>query len=213
MPSLPLSPRRILLGALLLAAVLLLGIRLGIVGGGGSSPAISVLTPVVGENAPDVGAGAVSAPPPAPAFVVVDVVGAVRRPGVYRLAVGARVADAVARAGGKTTKAQLAAVNLAALLADGQQVVVPSRGAPATAAPASAAGAAPDAAPTPTTPIQLTTATLEQLDSLPGIGPVTAQKIIDYRTAHGPFRTVDDLDAVPGIGPTRVEQLRGLVVP
>ena len=141
--------------------------------------------------------------------VVVDVVGAVRRPGLYRLAQGSRIADALTRAGGATAKADLAQVNLAAPLADGEQVVVPRRGAggaaPGGAGSASAAGAA--------APVQLSTATLEQLDSLPGVGPVTAQKILDYRQKHGAFQSVDELDAVPGIGPKRLEQLHELVVP
>jgi competence protein ComEA len=136
---------------------------------------------------------------------VVDVEGAVRRPGVYHLPSGARVADAIARAGGSTPTAATAAVNLAAPVADGAQVVVPKRGRGSSGA---------SAAPTPLIgPISLSSATLEQLDTLPGVGPVTAQKIVDYRTAHGPFRSVDELDAIPGIGPARLESLRGLVVP
>lgn len=158
-------------------------------------------------------------PPPGPgtgaagpsARVVVDVVGEVRRPGLYRLADGSRIADAVARAGGATRKAELAQVNLAAPLADGEQVVVPARGPAAAAAPAVADGGGDAAAPS--APIQLSTATVEQLDSLPGVGPATAQKILDYRTKHGAFSSVDELDAVPGIGPKRLEQLRDLVVP
>lgn len=141
--------------------------------------------------------------------VVVDVVGAVRSPGLYRLPGGSRIADAVERAGGATRKADLAQVNLAAPLADGEQVVVPARGAGAVAAPSAGAGAGG----APSAPIQLSTATLEQLETLPGVGPVTAQKILDYRTKHGAFSSVDALDAVPGIGPKRLEQLRDLVVP
>jgi competence protein ComEA len=158
--------------------------------------------------------GVALAPPAAPptetaaqARVVVDVVGAVRRPGLYRLEQGARIADAVARAGGATRKADLALINLAAPLADGEQVVVPARGAP----PAGAAGAAAGGAPSG--PVHLSTATLEQLDALPGIGPVTAQKILDYRQKHGAFTSVDELDAVPGIGPARLDQLQDLVAP
>jgi competence protein ComEA len=136
--------------------------------------------------------------------LVVDVAGAVRRAGLYRLPPGSRIADAVARAGGATKRAELDLVNLAAPLADGEQVLVPARGA---SAPATGGASAP------TAPVDLNSATAEQLDSLPGIGPVTAQKIIDYRQAHGPFRSVEDLDAIPGIGPSRIENLRGLVVP
>ena len=135
-------------------------------------------------------------------------VGAVRRPGLYRLPAGSRVADAVTRAGGATRRADPAALNLAAPVADGQQVLVPAMLPRAVAA---AQGAPVPGAPVG--PVQLSVATAEQLDALPGIGPVTAQKIIDYRAAHGALRSVDDLDDIPGIGPARVEQLRGLVVP
>jgi competence protein ComEA len=132
----------------------------------------------------------------------------VRRPGLYRLAQGSRVADAVARAGGVTRKADPAALNLAAPLADGEQVLVPARLPVAVAA--SQGAAVPGV---PQGPIQLSSATAEQLDALPGIGPATAQKILDYRAEHGAFRSVEELDDVPGIGPARIEQLRGLVVP
>jgi competence protein ComEA len=152
-------------------------------------------------------APAASVPPPHPR-VVVDVVGAVRRPGLYRLAQSARVADALARAGGATAKADLEQVNLAAPLADGEQVVVPRKVA-GRPVPAAAGSTGPGA----TAPVQLSTATLEQLDALPGIGPVTAQKILDYRAQHGALRSVEELDAIPGIGPARIDQLRGLVVP
>jgi competence protein ComEA len=135
--------------------------------------------------------------------VVVDIVGAVRRPGLYRFGKGARIADAVRRAGGGTRRADLAQVNLAAPLADGEQVVVPIRG----VASATASGEAPAG------PVHLSTATLEQLDGLPGIGPVTAQKILDYRKQHGGFGSLEELDAIPGIGPARIAQLRGLVTP
>ena len=134
--------------------------------------------------------------------LVVNVVGAVRRAGLYRLRDGARVADAVRRAGGPTRRADIALVNLAAPLADGQQVVVPRR-LPAGVAPA----------PGGALKVSLASATLEELDGLPGIGPVTAQKILDWRQKNGPVRSVDDLDAIPGIGPARVEQLRDLVTP
>jgi competence protein ComEA len=131
----------------------------------------------------------------------------VRLPGLYRLPHGSRVADAVAKAGGANAKAALDGVNLAAPLADGEQVVVPSKVAGAAVAPA---GSSPAST---TGPVSLSTATVEQLDALPGIGPVTAQKIVDYRTAHGAFHSVDELDAISGIGPAKLDQLRGLVVP
>jgi competence protein ComEA len=138
--------------------------------------------------------------------LVVDVAGAVRRPGLYRLARSARIADAIALAGGFTRRADRVGVNIAAPVADGEEIVVPARG-------AGTAGASSGAEPSPTAPLDLNTATLEQLDALPGIGPTTAQKILDYRQAHGPFHSVADLDAVPGIGQGRIEQLKGLVIP
>jgi competence protein ComEA len=143
--------------------------------------------------------------------LVVHVVGAVRRPGLYRLREGARVADAVARAGGAERGAQLAGLNLAAPLVDGVQVLVPEAPVAEAAGGAAVTGPADPgaAAPKPS----LSSATLEELDALPGVGPITAQRIVDFRTEHGPFRSVDDLDAVPGIGPTRIEQLRDLVTP
>ena len=186
----PLSRRRLFAAALALAVVLVLALRH--LGGGHAAPAV----------------GPVRVARPAPVRqLVVDVVGAVRRPGLYRLRQGERVADAVARAGGATAKADLELINLAAPVADGEQVVVPRRGA-GSAPGAAAAGAAAAAGP-----VHLSTATVEQLDALPGIGPVTAQKIVDYRTQHGAFHSVDELDAIPGIGPSRIDQLRGLVVP
>ena len=134
--------------------------------------------------------------------LVVDVAGAVRRPGLYRLATGARVDDAVAAAGGGTARADIAAVNLAAPLADGEQVVVPVRG---------AAGGASGAAGG--TVVDLNSATAEQLDALPGIGPSTAAKIVAYRQQHGAFHSLAELDAVSGIGPSKLAELKGLVTP
>jgi competence protein ComEA len=141
--------------------------------------------------------------------VFVHVAGAVRRPGVYTLRAGSRVADAVERAGGARASADLSAVNLASKLEDGRQVLVPKRigGGIAAAAPATgtAAGAVPGV---PAQPIDLNTATLEQLDTLDGVGPATAQKIIDYRTEHGGFGSVDELGQVSGIGEKRLAALR-----
>jgi competence protein ComEA len=141
-----------------------------------------------------------------PRELVVHVAGAVARPGLYRLPEGSRIDDAIAEAGGARPKAALDLVNLAAPVADGQQVLVPRAGAAAAAA---GGGAAPGA--TPGGKVHLNSATLEQLDGLPGVGPVTAQQILDYRGANGAFRSVEELDAVPGIGPARLEQLLPLV--
>jgi competence protein ComEA len=191
-----LSRGRALAGALLLIAALFLAGRY--LAGAGSAQE---------TRPPPAEAGELRAEPRP--RLVVHVVGAVRRPGLYRLADGARIADALRRAGGATRKADLSLVNLAAPVSDGTQIVVPRRAPPAAsgAAPASP-GAAPAAGP-----VHLNTATVEQLDELPGVGPVTAEKIVDYREQHGAFSSVDDLDAIPGIGPARLEQLRELVAP
>jgi competence protein ComEA len=132
---------------------------------------------------------------------LVHVAGDVQRPGVYRLRDGERVQDAVRRAGGARRGADLNAINLAAKVADGQQVVVPRRGSVA-AAPAAASGGASQP------PVSLNTATAEQLDTLDGVGPATAQKILDWRRQHGGFRSIDDLGEVPGIGPKKLAALR-----
>jgi len=214
--ELHLPRRQLVLGAILLAAVLVVGSRVVLPAG---TPQATLQEAIVTGASPGAGpadppaAAALSAAPGA-SVVVVDVVGAVRRPGLYRLASGGRVAAAVAAAGGATRRADLDTLNLAAPLADGEQIVVPRKGAPG--AGSAGAGAATSGAASSggtAAPVQLSTATVEQLDALPGIGPVTAQKIVDYRAAHGPFRSVDDLESVPGIGPARVDQLRGLVVP
>lgn len=151
--------------------------------------------------------------------VTVHVAGAVQRPGVYRLAAGARVDDALRSAGGARRRADLTAVNLAAKLEDGRQVVVPERAAvPASAAGPSASGSAssgpPDAAPAAAAsaaPINLNTATLEQLDTLDGVGPGIAQRILDYREQHGGFSRVEEIGEVPGIGAKRLATLTPLL--
>lgn len=140
-----------------------------------------------------------------PRRLVVHVAGAVNRPGLYELDEGSRIDDAIAEAGGAKPKAALELVNLAAPVADGQQVLVPTRGAAVAAGGESGVPGAPGGK------VSLNAATIEQLDALPGIGPVTAQQIIDFRTANGGFGSIEELDAVPGIGPARLEQLRELV--
>ncbi len=191
MPSLPIPRRHALVAAGVLLAVLALAGRMLASAG---SPSVQPVAPLVPEAAA------------ATETLVVHVAGAVRQPGLYELKEGSRVSDAVARAGGGTAKADTAAVNLAAPLADGIQVLIPSRVAGAAGAGAGGAGGV---APR----VSLSSATIADLDALPGIGPVTAQKIVDYRGQHGAFGSVDDLDAIPGIGPARIEQLRDLVTP
>jgi competence protein ComEA len=144
------------------------------------------------------------------AQLLVDVSGAVRRPGVYKLPAGSRINDALLEAGGATAKADLTLVNRAATLTDGQQVLVTEKVSATNTAAAHGGSSAGGAA---VAPIHLNNATLEQLDELPGVGPATAQRIIDYRTANGPFKTVDELDLVSGIGPAKLAELRDLVVP
>jgi competence protein ComEA len=138
----------------------------------------------------------------------VYVVGAVKKPGVYRLPSTARVEDAVSSAGGATAHADLAAINLASKVADGQQVIVPKHGQQAGVVGAAAAPGAPGTAMTPGAQIDLNNATTEQLDTLDGVGPATAKKILEYRAQHGPFRSVSDLARIPGIGPKKLAAMK-----
>lgn len=132
--------------------------------------------------------------------------GAVARPGVYRMPAGSRVNDAVLRAGGATGRAELEAVNLAARLADGQQVVVPERAPGGGVATTTGAGEEDG-------PISLGTATVEELDTIDGIGPVTAEDIVEFRDQHGGLASVDQLDQISGIGPATMESLRARLQP
>jgi competence protein ComEA len=191
MPSLSPDRRSVVVVALVLFSLLALGGRT-LLRDRGSPVTPPLVRPAAAHPSPS-GRG--------PLYV--HVVGGVRHPGLYRLPQGSRVADALARAGGATPKAQVELVNLAAPLADGQQIVVPRRGALAAAGVSGPTGG----------PVHLNTATLEQLDALPGVGPVTAQKILAYRQDHGAFGSVDELDAVSGIGPARLDELRKVVAP
>jgi competence protein ComEA len=134
--------------------------------------------------------------------VVVHVAGAVGRSGVYRLPAGSRVTDAVRRAGGFARGANRDAINLAARLSDGQQVVVPRPGTTSAAAAGGQSG-----------PISLGSANVEQLDQIEGIGPVTAQKIIEFRDQHGGLSSINQLDEVDGIGPSTMQTLRASLQP
>ncbi len=145
--------------------------------------------------------------PDAPAMTLVHVAGAVRRPGVYRVGGDSRVIQAVRMAGGPTARADLSRLNLAAPVSDGQQVVIPVRAAPGAAQ--GTAGAAGEGSG----PVSLSSATAAQLETLDGVGPALAARIIAWRDAHGGFASVDQLDEVPGIGPARMEALRPRVVP
>jgi competence protein ComEA len=139
----------------------------------------------------------------------VHVAGAVRRPGLVRVPAGARVAEAVLRAGGPGRKADLTGVNLAAQVEDGQQVVVPVAGAVPGAAPGETGATADSAAVKPS----LGSATVEQLDEIDGIGPTLAERIVEYRTENGGFSSLDELGEVDGIGEKRLETLRDALQP
>jgi competence protein ComEA len=197
----PLLDRRTLL--LGLAAILLLAATVTFIRGRGGDARPPAPVSVAAVTAD--GAGGVV--PPAEEQLVVYVTGAVRRPGVYQLPDGKRIIDAIEQAGGVTPKADAVTVNLAALLIDGQQILVPEAFAPG-------AGAAPTGAgPATVGLVHLNSADVAALDALPGVGPATAQRIVDWREQNGGFRTVDDLEQVPGIGPAKLDALRDLVAP
>jgi len=184
------------------AGYLLVAVALGVLawraaggGAGGAQP--------VPEAEADVTAVVRDEPTP----YLVHVAGAVRRPGVYEIGGDGRIIQAIRLAGGPTGKADLTGVNLAAPVQDGQQIVVPAR----VAAPGG--GTAPSSASATTGPVSLSSATVEQLDALDGIGPTLAARIVEWRQTNGGFRTVDDLQQVPGIGEARMEALRSRVTP
>jgi competence protein ComEA len=169
-------------------------------GGGAEAPPVRVDGP------------AAAARPAGSPKLHIHVAGAVRRPGLLRLPADARVAVALERAGGPTPRADLAAINLAAKLQDGQQIVVPVRGAGAAGgaaggAPGPAAGAAPGQ------PIHLSTATVEQLDEIDGIGPTLAERIVEYRDSSGGLSSLGELSEVEGIGEKRLATLREALQP
>jgi competence protein ComEA len=175
--------------------------------------AIVLLRPAGADQAPEASLPRATAPvssgpastAPTSAVVIVQAAGAVAQPGLYRLPPGSRVDDLVRAAGGLAADADPDRVNLAAVLVDGEKIYIPRIGEPV---PADAAG---DASPSTPQPVDLNTATIAELDTLPGIGPTTAQAIVDYRSQHGRFQSVDELLNVRGIGPTKLDELRPLV--
>jgi competence protein ComEA len=177
----------------------------------GQTPPADGAVPLA-SGAPSSGVAASGQPVASGAPIIVDVTGHVRRPGVYEFPAGSRVIDAIERAGGPRENAVLAALNLAAPLADGQQIVVPGPKDPI--APVPGAPAVPGAPVTPTgsgTLVNVNTADATALEALPGIGEVTAAAIVEHRTENGPFTSVDQLEDVSGIGPATLEEIRPLV--
>lgn len=178
-------------------------------------PATELLLPYAETNAANAPVVA-STTTTAPAEVLVHAAGAVAVPGVHRLPSGSRVSDLLTAAGGPVPDTDLDRVNLAAPLVDGERVWFPRMGEEATPPVVGGAGAASPAdggvaGPADQGPIDLNTATAEQLDTLPGVGPATAAAILEHRQRQGPFRTVDELLDVPGIGDAKLAQLRDLV--
>jgi competence protein ComEA len=176
------------------------------------APPLAAAVSATGPGEPSVAVVGPSTPRGVP--LVVSVVGKVRRPGLVRVPDGARVADVIASAGGPLPRADLTSLNLARRVADGEQVLVgvpqPSEGGLVSGSAGSGAGSAPGGA-TPGGKVDLNRATLDQLDTLPGVGPVTAQRILDWRTQHGRFSSVDQLREIEGIGERRFSQLRSQV--
>lgn len=146
--------------------------------------------------------------PDLPEMTLVHVAGAVRRPGVYRMGGDSRVIQAVRMAGGPTARADLSRLNLAAPVADGQQVLIPERVRAGGGAAGGGGGGAAQGGP-----VSLSSATTEDLEALDGVGPALAARIVAWRDSHGGFSSVDQLDEVPGIGPARMEALRPRLVP
>lgn len=210
--------------AALAVAVLLIGARF-LRSGAGDRPAPTApatLATTSRSGAPDglgsagatgTGTGSAAATATGGVQLVVDVKGEVRRPGVYRLAAGARAYDAVRRAGGLTHDADRVGVNLAARVVDGGEVVVPARGASrhgaaATAAPGGSGAGASTTAPHGPLALDLNTATEQELEQLDGVGPAIAAKIVAYREQHGGIASVDELDEVSGIGAAKLAAIR-----
>jgi competence protein ComEA len=198
--------RREVAGLLLVALLIVGGAVLWYVRSLPASVAVQATTDRSGP-----GRTIVAAPSPTPAAIIVDVAGWVRRPGVYEFRQGDRVIDAIRKAGGGRSGADLTAVNLAALLTDGQQIVVFKRGAAVSGGAGGGGGTGAPGSGGTDPLVNLNTATLDQLESLPGIGPALGQRIIDYRQEHGQFRSIEDLLNVSGIGQKRLEDLRSKV--
>jgi competence protein ComEA len=214
------DPDRRHLIAYVAAAAVLVVIAARFVGGGSGHEPVPSISMAAPASARPVGARPRAPAAAAKPRIWVDVAGAVRRPGLYSLPAGARVAAALQLAGGVRGRADRAAVNLAAKLSDGQQVFVPARGAAgggavaAAGAPGSVTGSgASGAGGSGGSVISLSSASQAQLEELDGIGPALAQRIIEYREQHGGFKSIDQLQEVSGIGAKRFEALKGSIAP
>ena len=206
-------------GGAVLAAGLLVVAGLAFLRSSSPPPALTLPRAEPGSAPAEGPGGAPGGPPlpaPPPVTVTVHVAGQVASPGVYAVAAGGRVADAVVAAGGPSPEADVEQLNLAAKVSDGERVYVPKKGEspppvagggppPAAGSGGGAKGAAPGMA------LDLNTATAEQLEALPGVGPATSRAIVAYRSSRGRFRSVTELLEVPGIGPAKLEALRPLV--
>ena len=179
-------------------------VLVAVLGGAGLWYARSLPKPVtITQEGPGGGAAASASPSPVPSLIV-DVAGAVRRPGVYEFGEGDRVIDAIERAGGPLVKADLSLLNLAAPLTDGTQILVPKTGPPGAAPVGGGSGSAGGL-------LNINTASATDLEGLSGIGEVLAATIVEYRDQNGPFASVDDLEDVSGIGPATLEEIRDQV--
>lgn len=225
LPALPAVPARVMAGAAAAAGIAVASVIVVVaLGGAPASPPPLVLpratpsavTPPTDASGGPSGATATAddggtGPAHAEPGAYVHAAGAVARPGVYRVRPNGRVSDLLDAAGGPAPDADLDQVNLAAKVADGERVYVPRRGESPPPPAGSSIGGAAGGAGASAGPVNLNTATLEQLDSLPGVGPATAQAILDYRTTQGRFRSVDELLEVRGIGEAKLAALRSKV--
>jgi competence protein ComEA len=201
---------RLVAYAAVLLLVIAVALRLHAHGSGGGA-SVSLEEPARAAPAVATAPATSGVASPAGRELYVDVAGAVRRPGLYRLPAGSRVAAAVERAGGLSRRADRTGVNLAAPLADGQQVIVPARGSVGAGGGAVSGASGPAGAAAGT--ISLSTASEAQLETIDGIGPALAGRIIEYRDSHGGFRSIDELKQVSGIGDKRFDTLRKAVRP
>ena len=205
-------------GGAVLAVGVLVAVGLLFLRSASPPPKLTLPQAEPGSAPPDGSGSATALSPPStpPVTVTVHVAGQVANPGVYAVAAGGRVADAVVAAGGTSAEADVEQLNLAARVSDGERVYVPRKGeapppVPGPSPPPAAGGGGGGGKAAAGAPVDLNTATAEQLEALPGVGPATSRAILAYRANHGRFRSVTELLEVPGIGPAKLEALRPLV--